>query len=862
MSLTANQKIAHYQIVAPIGAGGMGEVYRARDTKLDRDVAIKVLPEAFAKDDERLRRFEREAKLLASLNHPNIASIYGLEESDGVKALVLELVEGPTLAERIGRGPIPVDETIAIARQIAEALEAGHDAGVIHRDLKPANVKLKEDGTVKVLDYGLAKALEGGAPRGEDSELSQSPTLTRQGTQVGTILGTAAYMSPEQAKGKRVDKRADVWAFGAVVYEMLTGERAFAGQDVSDTLAAVLRAEPDFEALPAGTPHAVRQALRLCLTKDLKARVRAIGDVALAIDGAFASAPAERESARPSGIVGVAGFLLGAIAAGVLAWSLLRPNPPQVMRFTTEVDQLASTAGEGAKITPDGKMLVYVGEVDGERQVFRRSLDEADATAIAGTEGTQQIVVSPDAQWVGFHSSGLFKKVPLGGGTAVTIMKNTGARGFSWGDDGTIVYGTASGGLWRVPDTGGEPERLTEAAPGRNHNRPYHLPDAKGLLFNDWSLDDSRIAVLPAGAREPRTLLEGVAPRLAPTGHLLFKREGSLWAVPFDLNRLDVDGAPVPVIEGIHASGAGAKRYDVARDGTLIYVPGVPEPTGGGRIDWIDRDGVVTTVVEQVSANAARVAPDGNRVVVRFSRLGGLWVFDIERRSRSLVSPIRTDHVVWSPDGTRIAYLGHADAIVRAVSANASGDEEILFESQGRGLRPRSWSPDGRTLALDNFGDTDIWILPIGGEPERFIATAANERQPRFSPDGRYLAYVSDESGRNEVQVQSYPDLGDKWTVSTDGGMFPVWARDGRELFYRSQGHLMAVEVRTEPSFSAGTSRVLLDAQQLAAYTEPFDVSPDGQRFLFVEDVSLSQKRSLVVILNWTEELKRLVPTR
>ena len=398
----------------------MGEVYRARDTKLDRDVAIKVLPEAFANDDARVRRFEREAKLLASLNHPNIASIYGLEESDGVKALVLELVEGPTLAERIEQGPIPVDETIAIARQIAEALEAGHDAGVIHRDLKPANVKLKEDGTVKVLDYGLAKALEGGAPRGEDSELSQSPTLTRQGTQVGTILGTAAYMSPEQAKGKRVDKRADVWAFGAVVYEMLTGERAFAGQDVSDTLAAVLRAEPDFDALPAGMPHAVRQALRLCLTKDLKGRVRAIGDVALAMDGAFDSARAERESARPSGIVGVAGFLLGAIAAGALAWSLLRPDPPQVMRFTTEVDQLGGTAGEGAKITRDGKTLVYVGEVDGERQVFRRSLDEADPTAIAGTEGTQQIVVSPDGQWVGFHSSGLFKKVPLGGGTAVT----------------------------------------------------------------------------------------------------------------------------------------------------------------------------------------------------------------------------------------------------------------------------------------------------------------------------------------------------------------------------------------------------------------------------------------------------------
>ena len=443
-------------------------------------------------------------------------------------------------------------------------------------------------------------------------------------------------------------------------------------------------------------------------------------------------------------------------------------------------------------------------------------------------------------------------------------MKNTGARGFSWGEHGTIVYGTASGGLWRVSDTGGEPERLTEAAPGRNHNRPYHLPDAKGLLFNDWSLEDSRVAVLPAGAREPRTLLEGAAPSLAPSGHLLFQREGSLWAVPFDLNRLEVDGAPVPVIEGVRPSGSGAKRYDIARDGTLIYVPRSSDPAGGRRIDWIDRDGVVTNLVEEVSANAARVAPDGNRIVVPFGGLGGLWVFDIERRSRSLVSPNSTQGNVWSPDGARIAYVNNMDATVRAVSANASGDEEILFESQGQALRPRSWSPDGGSLALEDITgeNIDVWILPLGDEPERFIATAANERQPYFSPNGRYLAYVSDESGRNEVQVQSYPDLGDKWTVSTDGGTFPVWARDGRELFYRSQGHLMVVEVRTEPSFSVGTPRVLLDAQQLEAYTEPFDVSPDGQRFLFVEDVSLSQNRSLVVILNWTEELKRLVPTR
>ena len=623
MAITPGTKLGSYEITRLIGAGGMGEVYRARDTKLDRDVAIKVLPEEFAADGERLARFEREAKLLASLNHPNIASIYGLEESDGVKALVLELVEGPTLAERIEEGPIPVDETIAIARQIAEALEAGHDAGVIHRDLKPANVKLKEDGTVKVLDYGLAKALEGAPSAVADSQLSQSPTMTRQGTQLGMVLGTAPYMSPEQAKGKRVDKQADIWAFGAVFYEMLTGKRAFAGEDVSDTLAAVLRAEPDFDALPAGTPHAVRQMLRLCLTKELKGRVRDIGDVALALDGAFDSAPVEQKLARPTGIVGVAAFLLGAIAAGALAWTWLRPDPPRVMRFTTEVDAIARTAGEGVKITPDGTTLVYVGEVDGERQVFRRSLDEPDAVAIAGAEGTQALVVSPDGQWVGFYSGRHLNKVPLEGGAAVTVQA-PGARGFSWGDDGTIVFGTASDGLWRVSDGGGgEPERLTEAAPGRNHNRPFHLPDAKGLLFNDWSLADSRVAVLPTGAREPRTLLEGVAPRLAPTGHLLFQRGTTLWAVPFDLDRLDIDGAPVPVIEGIQASSAGAKRYDVARDGTLIYAPDAAEATGGLRIAWLERDGIVDEFRRTSQRVGRSCGCDGNRIGHAFQSVEG-----------------------------------------------------------------------------------------------------------------------------------------------------------------------------------------------------------------------------------------------
>ena len=493
--------------------------------------------------------------------------------------------------------------------------------------------------------------------------------------------------------------------------------------------------------------------------------------------------------------------------------------------------------------------------------MFARSLDEVEATVISGTEGASQLVVSPDGRWVGFTGGGGFRKVPLEGGAAVTVLDAMRPRGFSWGDDGTIVFGTFNSGLWHVPDSGGEPEQLTEAAPGRSHNRPYHLPDAKGILFNDWAPEDSRIAVLPAGSGEPRTLLEGGGPVLAPTGHLLFQRGSSIWAVPFDLNRLDVDGAPVPVVEGVETTLAGVKRYDVARDGTLIFVPGASGPGGDSRIDWVDRDGVVTTVADDVAVFDARVSPDGDRVAMSLvSPTRGISVLDIARRSRSLLTAETAGDLRWSPDGSRVAYINNTDSSVRAVSVGTDGDVEILHETQGRALFPQSWAPDGRTLALDLRSASDILILSAGDEPERILATAASERSPRFSPDGRYLAYVSDESGEDEVFVQSYPDLRDKWTVSTSGGASPEWARDGSELFYRSQGHLMVVDVRTEPSFSAGTPRVLLDAQQLTAYRESFDVSPDGERFLFVDTLSRDTK-SLVVILNWTEELKRLVPT-
>ena len=569
MPLSPGTKLAHYEILEPIGKGGMGEVYRARDGKLGRDVAIKVLPEEFAEDDERLARFEREAKLLASLNHPNIASIHGFEDSDGVTALVLELVAGPTLAERIAEGPIPVEEALPIARQIAEALEAGHEAGVIHRDLKPANVKLKDDGTVKVLDYGLAKALEGESPGAADSELSQSPTLSRRETQIGVILGTAAYMSPEQAKGKRVDKRADVWAFGVVLYEMLTGKRAFAGEDVSDTLAYVLTKEPDWDALPAETPGALRHVLRWCLTKDAKRRARDIGDVLMLMEGAFETEVATEASVaaptklalwqRPLTALLVAVLLM--VVGGLVVWSVTRPptSALHVSRFSIVLPQTqtrTNTGRRGVAVSPTGTHVVYVAN----ERLYLRAIDEIDAKALGGTEGSAPTIpfFSPDGQWIGFFSvtDGQLKKIALSGGAAVTLCDTTNPFGASWGPDDTIVFGQGAGGIFQVSVAGGTPELLisVDADNGERAHGPQILPDGRTVLFTlahgDWS--EAQIVVQSLDTRERRLMIEGgTDARYLPTGHLVYALAGNLLAVPFDLDRLEVIGGPLPLVENV-----------------------------------------------------------------------------------------------------------------------------------------------------------------------------------------------------------------------------------------------------------------------------------------------------------------------
>ena len=601
--MTPGTKLAHYEILEPIGKGGMGEVYRARDGKLGRDVAIKVLPEEFAKDKERLSRFQREAKLLASLNHPNIASIYGLEESDGVKALVLELVEGPTLAERIAEGPIPVEEALPIARQIAEALEAGHEAGVIHRDLKPANIKTKEDGTVKVLDYGLAKALEGDSPSGADSELSQSPTLTRQGTQSGVILGTAAYMSPEQAKGKRVDKRADIWAFGAVVYEMLTGKRAFAGEDVSDTLAAVLRAEPDLDALPVETPESLRLVLRLCLSKDVTRRFQSIGDVRLAMEGAFETTATQGAVSQPvgwrpsMGMATAAALLLGVIT-GVGLWSVMHrePTPRPVARFSLPLPPGDSLTGRGRHVvalSSDGTRLVY----SANQQLYLRAMDQIEATPVRGTEGgARSPFFSPEGEWVGFWAEGQLKKVAIRGGAPVSLCEAQIPWGARWGADDTIVFGQRGAGILRVSANGGTPEVLIplEGTEEVGHG-PQVLPGEKAMLFTlgdgtNW--DDAQIVVHSLETGERKVLIEGGRDaRYVATGHLVYVLDGTLLAVPFDVDELEVTGGPIPMAEGVMTAGSrtGAAHFSVSDTGALVYVAG--SDRADRTLVWVDRDG-------------------------------------------------------------------------------------------------------------------------------------------------------------------------------------------------------------------------------------------------------------------------------
>ena len=886
LSLEAGHKLAHYEILEPIGKGGMGEVYRARDGKLGRDVAIKVLPEEFAKDAERLARFEREAKLLASLNHPNIATIHGIEESDGVKALVLELVEGPTLAERIAEGPISVEETLAIAKQMAEALEAGHEAGVIHRDLKPANVKVREDGTVKVLDYGLAKALDGDTPSGTDSGLSQSPTLTRHGTQVGVILGTAAYMSPEQAKGKKVDKRADIWAFGVVLYEMLTGKRAFAGEDVSDTLAYVLTKQPEWEALPTDLSPTLRMFLTRCLEKDPKRRLPDIGVVRLAMDGTFEIITTQQDGAtqplgwRPS--TAVAGALAFGVLIGVGVWSIMYREPPPrpVARFSLPLllgDSLTGTGRHVVALSSDGTHLVY----SANEQLYLRAMDQTEATPVRGTEGEPRgPFFSPDGEWVGFWADGQLKKVAISGGAPVRLCDAEGLFGARWGADDTIVFGERGVGIMQVSADGGTPEVLIplEGMAEVGHG-PQVLPGEEAVLFTlgtglNW--DDAQIVVHSLETGERKVLVEGGRDaRYVPTGHLVYILDGTLLAVPFDVDALEVMGGPIPMAEGVMtAIRTGAAQFSVSDTGALVYM--TVSDLGDRTLVWVDRDRREEALAAEPRAYTyPRISPDGGRVALDVrDQENDIWIWDFahERLTRLTFDPGSDTYPVWTPDGRQIAFSSDRDRDgtfnLYWKAADGTGAVERLTESENLQF-PYAFTPDGRQLVfLEADGqNTNLGVLSLDeGSSEPLVATEFNERNGELSPGGGWLAYDSNASGQYEIYVRPFPNVEDgQWMISSGGGTRPLWARDGQKLFYLAPGaRLMAVGVQTEPGFVPGNAEVVFEGRYSGGILgRTYDISPDGERFLTIKK-SGSDKTSakeFILVQNWFEELKRLVPT-
>ena len=895
MPLDVGSRLGHYDVTAKIGEGGMGEVYRARDTTLDRDVAIKVLPDAFASDAERLARFEREAKVLASLNHPNIGAIYGLEKSGDTRALVLELVEGPTLADRIKQGPIPLDEALPIATQIADALEAAHEQGVIHRDLKPANVKVKDDGTVKVLDFGLAKAFQ---PNASDVSASMSPTisLTAAATQMGMVIGTAAYMAPEQAKGKVVDKRADVWAFGVVLYEMLTGDRPFKADDVSLTLARVLDREPEWDALDADLPPAMLVFIKRCLEKDPRERIRDIGDVRLALAGAFdlpAAPPVEVPEPteivvapqlqvwqRPIPLV-LVGLALIAVT-GFAVWSLIRPGPQAVARFEIPFRAEETFTGLGrhaVAVSPDGLQIVYTTTAG----LALRSLDQVTPVLVAGTdEGAREPFFSPDGQSIGFYtqSSNQLQKVFTSGGAPVTLGDAQNPWGASWGADDMILYGQGSEGIWRVPGTGGTPELVIMVEEGEQAHGPQMLPDG-WVLFTvrpaAGSLWDAAQIVMQSLATGERVVLinGGRDARYVETGHLVYAVNGVVTAIAFDLDAREVLGGPVPLVEGVRyvAGPTGAVQFSVAGNGSLVYIPGGAGAEGLTlSLAWVTRTGEDTPMAAPVrNYGDPRVSPDGTRVAVAVLADNidvWIWHLDDGPLTRLTFDEGLDAFPLWTPDSSRVVFRSTRDG--RGLfwrAADGTGAVERLLESANDPL-PWGWSTDGR-LVFQELGD--IGVLTVEGDRtvEMLLETEFEEEVPALSPDGRWIAYQSNESGRSEIYVQPFPNVDDgKWQVSTNLGVDPVWSPDGRHLFFVTlPPRMMVAEVETEPTFSPGTPTEAFD---LSAYSmggggRRYDLAPDGERFILrraggPQTADGDSFNGLIFVEHWFEELTARVP--
>ena len=882
--------LGHYRILEKIGAGGMGEVYRAHDLELKRDVALKVVPSAVAADAERLARFRREAELLASLNHPHIAQIYGLADSKELPALVMELVEGETLAEKLARGPFPIDEGLEMARQIAAGLQSAHDRGVIHRDLKPANIKVAPGGVVKILDFGLAKAIESepAQPKGPGAPTLTSPAMTY----AGQILGTAAYMSPEQARGENVDRRADIWAFGIVLFEMLSGKPCFSGQTVSDYIAAVLRDEPDWRALPPQVPSRIISLLHRCLKKDPLKRLRDIGDALLDIEDALAEPPDALSApvARPSGFWlrwapwGVSALLaLATVTAILMKWTNSPALREDVARLSLALPvPLELGERDALAFSPDGRRFAFVGVEGSGTQIFIQDLSVFEARPLPGTEGGNTPFFSPDGEWLGFFTSSQLKKVSLRGGEPLVLCSSSPvSRGASWGDDDRIVFAPAmAGGLMRIPSAGGIPEAVTkldQKAGELAHLWPEILPGAKTVVFTirkGESFDTASVAAqsLETGSRQ--ILVEnGTFARYAPSGHLLYMRGSTLFAAPFDAQRVGIGSNPEPVIEGVRLDPRyGCGHFAAAASGTLIYVPGHAQGSKR-RLVAVDRFGAERPLLDEPRAFLEpKLSPDGRQSVVTIEGSHqDLWLVDLPRRTLSRLTFDLTEEFSprWTPDGRRLFFGSHelgGEPEIYVMTTDGDGSREPILAGGKVARFPSSIAPDGRTLAYieavtDN--NADIYMLPLDGDRKSipFVKTPFNEFGPEFSPDGRYLAYVSNESGRFEVYVRPFPGPGLRRQVSAGGGTGPVWSKAGGELFYRSGDAVKSAAVTFRPEFSSAVPRTLFrgDYEEPARPDWPrnYDVTPDGKQFLMIKPDPDGRPTQTRIVFHWFEELKR-----